>query len=128
MSKQRYNLKQYTELIVNKDHDGRYAKVTWINAGDLLDLLTRLEEAEKAEKQLAEKPCEDQAQEVRDFIDWGPLEGAPADVEKMKILLDHVDDRPGSWGKVIHDMMVIALTDEPDYGDLYDVFTPKAVA
>ena len=72
MSKQRYNLKQYTELIVNKDHDGRYAKVTWINAGDLLDLLTRLEEAEKAEKQLAAIPCEDQAQEVRDFIDWGP--------------------------------------------------------
>ena len=77
MSKQRYNLKQYTELIVMKDPNGRYAKVTWINAGDLLDLLTRLDEAEKAEKQLVAI----QAEEIQ----------------------------------------------EPDYGDLYDVFTPKAV-
>ena len=43
MSTQKVTIRKYTEMVANKE---TYARVTWMTAGQLLDILNRLDEAE----------------------------------------------------------------------------------
>lgn len=76
MTKQTYTVREYTEQIVNRY--GRQAKVTWIDAGELLDLLNRVEEGDKAQARLAEIEAEEldtTELDCGDLEDLDPMQG-----------------------------------------------------